>query len=399
MIGIGNFLMQLNRMPFHSSSSKRWIFPAALFLSFFFAASCSESPKEVRTVDVNPLVAQGKYDEAINEITRVLAEYPNNNDLLFNLATIQRLQGNLETAQRTLSKVLTNTPTDDDANFLMVEILIDSNRIQEAWDRFNQLNETYRQKSRAQHTLGVIYSLMRNWQNAENCFRASIQLGDNTAASKSALAFVTCKQDRLDEGKAYLLEAETSSVSTPESMSQIAECNLLLEQAQKARDIALKLTQQFPNDARYWSLLGRASMKLLNFPDSENAFIHALACPNSTPWIQVYYAEMLFASQREREALTQASDAETRLTAMKTPITDPAIYNILATLYAKNGEALLARRFLNRSMQIDPNQTQISEILRKFSAQPDTIPQLESQPHPAAQPQPASDGQPTPNQS
>lgn len=369
MAVIGIYSMQSTRM------AHRFVFmtckfavPAAFLSALFFFSACSNEPKEVRTINVNSLVAQGKLDEAANEITRALAEYPNHADLLYNLATIQRLQGNFDTAQRTLSKVLAGAPNDDDANYLMTEILIDSGKVQEAWDRFHTISESFRQKARPQYTLGIINSLMKKWQNAENCFRAAIGLGDNSASVKSALAFAACKQDRQEEGKAYLMEAETAPGSTPESMSQIAECHLLLEQAQKARDIAQKLTQQRPNDARYWSLLGRAEMKLLNFADAEIAFTRALACSNATLWIQVHYAEMLFAANRENEALAQAANAETRVAAMKIPLLDPALYNLLATLYAKSGQIELAKRFLNRSLQIDPAQTQINEILRKFSS-------------------------------
>lgn len=340
-----------------------FFFPLALV--FFLA--CSENPKEVRTINVNPLIAEGKLEEAATEITRVLAEYPNHADLLYNLALIQRMQGKIDVAQRTLSKALSLSPNDDAMNYLMIEMLIDEGRIQDTWDRFQMLSETFRKTARSQYTLGIIYSLLNNWPNAESAFRTAIGLGDSSPAVKSALAFITCKQGRLEEGKAYLLEAETAAGITPEAMNQIAECHLLLEQAQKSRDIARRLIEQFPLDARYWSLLGRAEMKLLNFGDAETAFTRALACPNTTPWIQVQYAEMLYASQRDEEALAQAMDAEMRIAKLNNPTRNPSLYNLLATLYAKNGQTLLAQRYLNQSYQIDPSQSQIQEILNKIT--------------------------------
>ena len=108
-------------------------------------------------------------------------------------------------------------------------------------------------------------------------------------------------------------------------------------------------------------------MKLLNFGDAETAFTRALACPNTSPWIQVQYAEMLYASQREEEALAQATDAEMRIAKLNNPARNPSLYNLLATLYAKHGQTLLAQRYLNQSYQIDPSQSQIQEILNKIT--------------------------------
>ncbi|MGC9326778.1 MAG: tetratricopeptide repeat protein, partial [Candidatus Hinthialibacter sp.] len=304
---------------------------SAVFCSLLFILSaCSEKPKDIRVLDVNPLLAEGKLEEAAQEITRALAEHPNNIDLLYNLASIQRLQENLDVARRTLTKLLSIKPDDDDANFLLTEILIQTGEVQEAWDRFHMLSKAYRRRPLAQYTLGVIHSRLGNWSNAEGCFRAAVELGDKTATAKSALAFVTCKQGRLEEGRAYLAEAETADDPTPTAMSQMAESYLLLEQVQKARDIARQLTQQYPNDANYWSLLGRTEMKLLNFTDSESAFTRALTCPNANPWIQIQYAEMLYASHREDEALAQATDAETQISRMNLPILNPSLYNLLA---------------------------------------------------------------------
>ncbi len=354
------------------------VFPLAivLFSGAMFSA-CSKQPQTIRAVDVNPLIAEGKLDEAVAEITRTLAEFPNNTDLLFNLATLQHLQGKPDAAQKTLAKALTILPNDDEMNFLMVELLISTAHIQDAWDRFQMLSDAYRKRFHSQYTLGIIYSLMKNWPNAEGCFRAAIELGDPSAAAKAALAFVACIQGRLDEGKAYLVEAETNPNQTPEDRNQIAECYLLLEQTQRARDLARKLTEQSSQDARYWSLLGRAEMKLLNFGDSESAFTRAMACPNSTPWIQVHYAEMLYASHREEEALIQATDAEERCKKLNVPILIPSLYNLLATLYAKSGQIQLSQRYLTLSYQLDPSQSRIQDLLKKItnSQQPESQPE------------------------
>ena len=354
------------KLDYTDNSLKNTFYVIPLFM-VILCISCMNDPVNLKQIDITSLVEQGKLDEAASQLTRHLAEYPNDADLLYNLAVIQKLKGNLDTAERTLKKVISLSANDDAANFLLVEINIATGNIQTAWDRFNNLSESFRKQSRAQHTLGVIHAMLGNWQNAEGCFRTAIQLEKDFNAAKAALAFVVCKQGRLEEGKAFLLEAGGLVNNSPNALVQIAECYLMLGQAQKARDIARNLIENNSSDAKLWTLIGRAEMILLNFGESESAFTRALTSPNSTPWTQVQYAEMLFAAHREDEALSQAIDAETHISSLKLPIRNPSLYNLLATLYAKNGQILMAQQFLNRSYQIDPKQIKVRQLLEEIS--------------------------------
>lgn len=358
---------------FHPTSTRSpifscllWSLLAGLMLGL---GGCSSQPGETKIIDVTPLVEQGRLDEAAAEITRAMAEHPNHPGLLYNLAAIQHLQGKLDTALRTLERALQLAPQDDGIQLLMVDLLIESGDPQKAWDVFHGMSEAKRQEARPQYTLGIINSRLGNWTNAENCFRAAAGLGESSGAAKAALAFVTLKQGRLEEGKAYLLEAETVKNKSPETIRQIAESQLLIGQAAPARDLARKLAERNPNDARNWSLLGRSEMILLNFGEAESAFTRALNSPNATPWTQVEYAEMLFAARREDESLAQAAEAESRLDAQNVPLRNPALYNLLATLYADNGQTLLARKYLLRSLQADGSQAKVRHLLQKFNAE------------------------------
>ncbi len=354
------------KLDYTDISLKNFFIIIPLFM-VIFCISCMNDPVNLKKIDITKLVEQGKLDEAASQLTRYLAEYPNDADLLYNLAVIQKLQGNLDTAERTLKKVLSLSAKDDAANFLLIEIYIATGNVQIAWDNFHKLSESFRQKARPQYTLGVIHAMLGNWQNAEGCFRTAIQLQKDFNAAKAALAFVVCKQGRLDEGKAFLQEAENLVINTPDAYGQIAECHLMLGQAQKSRDIARSLVEKNASDASLWALIGRAEMILLNFGESESAFTRALTSPNATPWTQVQYAEMLFAAHREDEALAQAIDAETHISSLKLPIRNPSLYNLLATLYAKNGQILMAQQFLNRSYQIDPKQVKVRKLLEEIT--------------------------------
>ncbi len=329
--------------------------------------ACSSPDEETVIVDVTPLVKAGNLEEAEKQLVQSLARFPRNPDLLYNLASVQRMQGEIFNARRSIEKARAASPKNNAINLLRVELTLDTGRIQEAWDQFNALDPTGRQTVRAQHTLGVIHASMGNWQTAEGSFRAAIGLGDESTAAKAALVFVILKQGRTEEGKKLLQEAETQNDGSSNTLRQLAECYLLLGDAEKTLPLAKQLTERNSSDARNWSLTGRAQVILLRFGEAESSFTRAIVSPNATLWTRVQYAEMLFASRREDEALVQAIEAERLLKEMNLPATNPSLYNLLATLYGRTGQLLLAQKYLDLSYQVEKRQKNVKALLRQLS--------------------------------
>jgi len=336
-----------------------------LFLLVF--ASCSNPPSESKTINLSPLIAEKKYDEAVAVLNRELIEHPREPNLLYDLAALQRIQGNIAEAKKNALKAKNLAPKDDSIQLLLAEIALDQGRVNEAWDGMQNLGEVSRHEGHAQFILGLIYSYRKNWAQAENCFRAAAQTADGLASAKAALAYVAIQQRRIEEGKAYLLEAEAQAKSSPDAIRQIAECYLELANASKALALAQTLTADYSTDARTWSLIGRAEMILLRFSEAESAFTRALASPNATPWVLVEYATLLFAAQREDEALAKAKEAESQLQAQGAEIQSPALFNLMATLYARKDQMILAHKYLLQSLKIASNQPRIYELLKKLT--------------------------------
>ena len=109
---------------------------ALLMASLFYFTSCSEPAVQEFNIDVNDLVQQERLDEASAAIAEALVEHPDNADLLYNLACIQRLQGNLVKANNTAERALKINPTDDAIRLLLVEIALDTGKIELAWGSF-----------------------------------------------------------------------------------------------------------------------------------------------------------------------------------------------------------------------------------------------------------------------
>ncbi len=329
--------------------------------------SCSSAVPEVQHIDIEPLLNTKQYDEAETILKRALAESPKHPDILYNLAVVQRLQNRIREAKTTAQKALGISPSDDDILLLMTELNLDSGQIEEALNLFNRMSESARKKARAQRVYGIIQSQLNNWIEAEGHFRAALSLNKNDLSAKAALALALIKQGRVEDAKKHLESINPNQNVSSDTLYQTAECYLTMGNAQKALQLAETLIQQRPDDAKTWSLVGRAEMILMRFGESESAFTRALAAPNATIWHKLQYAEMLFAAQRENEALTLATEIEDEINDQGIILRDPTLNNLLATLYARRGQLLLANKYLKESLMIDPKQPKVRQLIKQIT--------------------------------
>jgi Flp pilus assembly protein TadD len=298
-----------------------------------------------------------------------LINHPRDPNLLYNLAIIQQQQGKIEDARRTLEKARNQAPDDDTLNLMLAELSLETGDVQKAWDAFIQVSEEGRQTARSQFIKGMIHARMGDDVQAEQALRTAIALTHETMTTLAALGFVLARQNQADEARTMLARAQAQP-ATLDGQLQIAETCLALGDAKQAQQIADQLQREHPQDPQILALLGKAETKLTRFGDAESAFTRALAAPNAGPWTRVAYAEMLFAAQREDEAFTQASKAEEELNDLHQlsgePVRDPSLYNLLATLYARRGQMILAHKYLNLSLQANPMQPKVRELLQKI---------------------------------
>ena len=313
----------------------------AVFLGISLLA-CSPEQTENSNIDISGLIESNQLDEALNQVNLSLAEHPSNPDLLYNLAVIYRMQKKLQDAKNTAQKALSFAAADDGIILLLADLALDSGQTQDAWDKISQISENGKKTAKAQAILGSIQSQMGNWQQAEISYRAALELGYPESMGKASLAFVLIRQNRMDEGKQLLQEADNSRQKSENTLRQMAECYLALGNGQEAKRIAYSLNPDKQNDARLWSIIGRADMMLLSFGEAESTFTRALSCSNANPSNLLEYASMLFAAQREDEALQKALEADEQLRNRNENAHSPLLYNLLATIYAKKGQINLA---------------------------------------------------------
>lgn len=328
--------------------------------------ACTKAPAEAVSIDIAQLIADNQIQEAEAQLKLALAKRPRDPNLLYNQSVIKRIQGNLVEARSEASKALSYAPNDPTIKLLLAEYALEFSETGDALDLFQTLPAETRAQPRALAVRGVIYTQQRKWDEAIVSFKNAIEQGNQSASTQAALANAYAQKGAVDEAKKVLLEAEKQTTTNPGDIRQIAEAYLALSDAQKARDLVMPFSKSTPNDARVWSLIGRAEMILLRFSEAESAFTRAITSPNTTPWHLVEYALMLFAAQREDEALEKAAAAESQLISQGEQIHNPSLYNLLATLYARDGQWLLANKYLSQSLQINGNQPKVRELIIKI---------------------------------
>lgn len=362
-----------NRIAMSFRIPAQWRYSKTLILiaaAAMLLGACQQNEPAVQAVDVTAMVEQGRIDQALETVSQALSENPRNAGLLYNFALLLNLKGDYEEAQRNAAKALNYEPNDHDLLQLLAEISLNQGGARQALDYLNRMAPDDRNQPRTQYLTAVLHLRDNQLQQAEGALRNTIALGDASPLVKATLAYVKIMQGDADQGKAYLAEAEASTARSDEAVRQIAECYLELGDPQKALDLANTLKPEERRDAQLWTLIGRAQLALLHYGESESAFTRALVCPNSTPWHRVYYARMLFAAQREDEALAQAQSAEEALARNEDAMRGPELYNLLATLYARKGQFLRAHKYLTLSLNLDGQQPKVYELLERLREGP-----------------------------
>lgn len=343
---------------------------------------CGFSSTPGETLDVRPLIEAGEYAQAEEQLTRALIQAPRNPDVLYNLAMVQRLQGQDDVAVRTVQRALDRAPDDDALLLLLCELQLDSGQISAAQTTYNQISQQGRSLARAQMIQGVLSVTMNDLIQAEAAFRTAIGLASEDWTAQAALAFVLIQQGRPDSAKPILDAMPAAEELPADAIRQLAECFLLLGDPQQAVEVLNTLSAEQINDASLWTLKGRALIPQMRFDEAESFFQRALAAPDASPVHRMQYAQMLFAAQREDDALSEAIRAEEELVQSQITIHDPALYNLMATLYARRGQILLAHRYLNQSLDIDRNQPRVIELIQQLRE----APQQPAAPSPTIQP-------------
>ena len=169
-------------------------------------------------------------------------------------------------------------------------------------------------------------------------------------------------------------ELENILANLPEEIGQSSRAKLLLGKAYaragdwtKALDIAKETVQSDSENSEGWILMAKAQAALGEIQRAQSSFRLAMGRSASEPRVAIEFGRFLVEHDREEEAARILTAVEYNLDASNPDSRSPALHNLLAAVYARQGQTVLAVQQLNRSLALDPNQPQIRRMLNEMN--------------------------------
>lgn len=139
----------------------------------------------------------------------------------------------------------------------------------------------------------------------------------------------------------------------------VGEIRARLGQWAEAAEIAEEIIGVQPDNVSAWVLLAKAQAALGQKRTAETAFQTALNHSGNAPEVAVEYARFLLDENREGRALRFLAAAEENQARRPVAQRLPGLHNLLAAIYARRGQMLLAEQHLLSSLAIELDQPEI----------------------------------------
>ena len=225
---------------------------AGLFAVDMFLAKIDNAESQTEAArlfkDAQQLMANGKYEQATDQLNNALAIERENRDYLRTLAQAQLADGKAKEADSTLNQVLSNDSTDGLANLLKGRVLVKEDRFEEAVSYFHR----------------AIYG---HWaEDAEgNRRRARFELIDLLA-----------KRNFKGELLAELLPIQEEAPRDLKTRAQIGNLFLLAGSPERAEEVFRGIEHDAPSDESAYAGMGNAEFARGNYRTAEKDFQTAL---------------------------------------------------------------------------------------------------------------------------
>ncbi|HEX6100236.1 MAG TPA: tetratricopeptide repeat protein [Thermoanaerobaculia bacterium] len=292
-------------------------------LSFTAAAGAQEIPNESYEFLMAKLAADdGRYDEALNRIDRVIAKSPEDPTLRYERAMMLIDAGKVDKAESELRAVLQKNPDFYDANRVLGRILLDRGttdraRVEEALRYLQAAFKSYPDDLSTGMAVAHILNQLERTPEAERVLAAMVERAPDQRALNYQYAQVLTKLGRGSESKQYLERAVAVDPTFGPAIMQLLDMyqqesewakgaallqplieedplNLEMQRqqayfylragdARNARDRFRALAQADPKDARSLFYLAESLNDLEEYAEAEKIFRQLLqADPNDT---------------------------------------------------------------------------------------------------------------------
>jgi predicted Zn-dependent protease len=326
-------------------SMKKWTVILLGVLSLPLTAAAQEFPNETYEFLMAKVAAdEGRFDEALSRIDRVIAKVPDNPVLRYERAMMLIDAGQVDRAENELRAVLVRTPDFFDANRVLGRILLDRGttdraRVEEALKYLQAAFKSYPDDLTTGMAVAHILNQLGRIPEAERVLAGMVERSPDQRALNYQYAQVLTKLGRGSESKQYLERAVAVDPTFGPAVLQLLEMyqqenewgkgaallqplieedplNLEMQRQQaffylragdsrNARDRFRALVQADPKDARSTFYLAEALNDLEEFAEAEVLFRKLLAADANDSDVLASFAISL-AGQKKWDDATKA---------------------------------------------------------------------------------------------
>jgi len=199
---------------------------------------------------------------------------PDDRDLYIFLGSLQASQDLFDDAEKTFQKMISQFPDEKEGVFYLAKVYVEAKKYDKAIELFQKILEKKDVAApQAYLELGMVYSLQKNYPEAENCFREAIRLDAFNINARLKLGQILADQKKFPES--YSVFEELSRLAPTNLGIQIRMALILAEQKQfdKAKEMLDKVLQAKPGWDQARFQLGRILKEQGKLEEAEKEFL------------------------------------------------------------------------------------------------------------------------------
>ncbi len=339
-----------------------------LVLGVGLLASCSD--QELREANERAAVAmeEGRPAEAVQILHSFGGQVQKSPVVLINLGRALLQVGETEKGLFELRHAARLLDNDDPNLLLLARIFLSYGEIGDA----DQLIERSTLEGTAEYHLLVGHLLFDVGGSPEDIAAELLEALRLKPGNKEAIDSLLILMEEIQDPQ----QLQDILAELPASIGETSGAQLLLGKAyaragewEEALNIAKDIVQSDGSNTDGWILMARAQAGQGKIQHARNSFRLAVSRGGADPRAAIAFGRFLIEQNRIQEAIRILGSVEHNLNARNPEGRTPALHNLLAAAYARQGQTVLAAQQLNQSLSLDPNQPEIRRILSRMNQQ------------------------------
>ncbi|MFZ2450918.1 MAG: tetratricopeptide repeat protein [Methylovulum miyakonense] len=211
---------------------------------------------DARILDNEIALAELKVSDALAGFRTLIAEQPNNTQVLKLLSAAHLANGEPILARENLAKVVEITPADEAARLELVNLLLQAGEKEQATGQLNALFKLNPNSKNGLEALFRIYMAQKQWDKALQMAKQLEEAYKDDASGFYMSGLVYQANGQLDKSTVSFAQALAKQPEAVEPLTQLVKSYLALKQADKAVQKLRDLIAKEPKHFYAYSLLG-----------------------------------------------------------------------------------------------------------------------------------------------